>query len=257
MGIERVDDVIHIEEVDPYIILIKMQDKKNKNTFSEEMLVGLRRAFEMIKSNLRYKVVVLTGYDNYFSCGGTKQALLDIQEGKATFLAPDGESNIYSLPLQCDIPVIAAMQGHAIGGGLALGLFADFIIMSRESIYSASFMKYGFTPGFGATCIFPEKLGIYLAEELLLGAKTYHGVELQERGIASPVIPRKDILDYSLDLAKSIAEKPRNSLVVLKNHLVEELRKKLPQYIDKEIIMHEQTFHQAEVKEKINSLYSN
>ena len=52
------------------------------------------------------------------------------------------------------------MQGHGIGGGFVVGLFADFVILSRESVYSTNFMKYKFTPGMGATYIVPKKIGI-------------------------------------------------------------------------------------------------
>lgn len=64
-----------------------------------------------------------------------------------------------------------------------MDLFADFVILSKESIYTTNFMKYGFTPGMGATFILPQKLGISLAEEMLLAAKTYRGEELQKRAI--------------------------------------------------------------------------
>ncbi|PLC14255.1 hypothetical protein BV582_19390 [Bacillus paralicheniformis] len=59
-----------------------------------------------------------------FASGGTKEDLILIQEGKVNFDESPGEKNIYSLSLDCRIPVIAAMQGHAIGGGLAFGMFA-------------------------------------------------------------------------------------------------------------------------------------
>ena len=102
------------------------------------------------------------------------------------------------MPLDCKIPVIAAMQGHAIGGGFSLGLFADFVLLSRESIYTASFMKYGFTPGFGSTYIFPKKLGTVLGSEMLLTARKYRGEELKKRGASFEVYPRAEVLEIIL-----------------------------------------------------------
>lgn len=243
--------VVDLQEVESGIVQLTMQDRAHKNTFSDELITGLHQAFKTIQGNSNYKVVILTGYDSYFASGGTQEGLLAIHEGHTRFT----DANIYSLALECEIPVISAMQGHGIGGGFVMGLFADFIILSRESIYTTNFMKYGFTPGMGATYILPKKLGISLAEELLLNAGNYRGAELEKRGIPFPVLPRAEVLEYARELARQIAEKPRFSLITLKNHLVASIRDELPRVIEQEVVMHEKTFHQAEVKERITDLF--
>ena len=243
--------VVDLHEVEPGILQVTMQDRVNKNTFSQELILGLIQSFETIQADSNCKVVILTGYDTYFASGGTKEGLLGIFEGKVKFT----DTNIYSLALDCKVPVIAAMQGHGIGGGFAFGLFADFVILSRESVYTTNFMKYGFTPGMGSTFILSRKLGISLAEELLLTAANYRGAELEKRGIPFPVLPRKEVLDYAQQLARQVAEKPRLSLITLKDHLVAPLRAQLPKTIDQEVAMHEKTFHQPEVKDRITELF--
>jgi polyketide biosynthesis enoyl-CoA hydratase PksI len=248
------ESVVDLREIEPGIVQLTMQDRVNKNTLTKEIMIGLMEAFKTVKSNSSYKVVIMTGYDTYFCSGGTKDSLLAIQEAKAKFT---DATSLYSLALECEIPVIAAMQGHGIGGGFALGLFADFVILSREGLYTTNFMKYGFTPGMGATFILPKKLGISLAEELLLGAGNYRGAELEKRGIPFPVLPRAEVLNYALDFARQLAEKPRFSLITLKNHLVAPLREQLPKVIEQEVAMHEKTFHHPEVKERITKLFGN
>ncbi len=245
------ESVVDFQEVEEGIVLLRMEDRIHKNTFSEELTLGLKQSFEAIANDPRYKAVILTGYDSYFCSGGTQEGLLAIHKGEVQFT----DLNIYSLPLECKIPVIAAMQGHGIGGGFAFGLFSDFVILSRESVYTANFMKYGFTPGMGSTMILSEKLGISLAEELLFSANNYRGAELEKRGIPFPVFPRKDVVNHALELARQLAEKPRISLITLKDHLVASLREKLPAVIEKEIAMHEKTFHLPEVKERIMRLF--
>lgn len=245
-------DVVELQEIEPGIVKLTMQDRINKNAFSEELISCLIQAYESLQANSGYKVVIVTGYDSYFSSGGTQKVLLAINAGQARF----SDTNLYSLALNCRIPVISAMQGHGIGGGFVMGLFADFVILSRESVYTTNFMKYGFTPGMGATYILPKKLGFSLAEELLLNAATYRGAELEKRGIPFPVLPRAEVLDYALELARQIAEKPRLSLITLKDHLVASLRAELSKVIEQELAMHEKTFHQAEVKERIVTLYN-
>lgn len=248
--------VVSLEYIQDEIALIRMHDEENKNTFTQELISGIIECVEEAESNKNSKCVVMTGFGNYFATGGTKDDLLAIQEGRNSFLdAASGGKNVYSIPLTCKIPVIAAMNGHAIGGGLAMGLFSDFIFFARESVYTASFMKYGFTPGFGSTYIFPEKLGIVLGTEFLMTAKTYRGAELEKRGVPFEVYPRNQVLDKALELAELLAEKPRKSLELLKARLTEEMREKLPKAVEKELSMHDETFHLPEVKETILKLY--
>ncbi|HXH09317.1 MAG TPA: polyketide synthase [Alphaproteobacteria bacterium] len=242
---------VDVSEVEPAIVRVTMQDRAHKNMFTLELIMGLMGAFEAIAANTDYKVVILTGYENYFATGGTREGLLGLYEGKGRFT----DANFYSLPLDCPIPVIAAMQGHAIGGGFVLGLFADFVLLSRESVYCANFMKYGFTPGMGATYIVPKKLGLSLGEELLLNGENYRGADLEKRGVPFPVYTRTAVPGQALQLAQQIAEKPRLSLTTLKAHLVAPLREELPGIIAKEIAMHEKTFHQPEVKQRIMTLF--
>jgi len=255
------EQVVRLHEVEEGIVQVTMQDRVNKNTFSDALIRGLGDAFDAIRTERRYKAVILTGYDNYFASGGTQESLLFLSEGKGTFTDIAKTSGIagslYSLALNCPIPVISAMQGHAIGGGFVMGLFADFVVLSRESIYTANFMKYGFTPGMGATLVLPQKLGLALAEEMLLTAKTYYGEELQKRGIPFPVLPRSEVGGHVLELALTLAEKPRLSLITLKDHLVAEMRDKLPTIIEQELVMHKKTFSQSEVKERIKSRFGN
>lgn len=248
-------NAVDIQEIEPGIAVITMHDRVNKNTFSLELMGGLVESFEKVEENQKLKVVILTGYDSYFASGGTQDSLLAIQDNKLSFNDAVKGKSLYSLPLECKIPVISAMQGHGIGGGFALGMFADFIIFSRESVYTTNFMKYGFTPGMGATCVLPEKLGITLAEEMLLSANSYRGAELEKRGIPFRVLPREEVFPQALELARSIAEKPRLSLITLKDHLVKDLREKLPKVIEQELVMHDITFHQPEVKENILSKF--
>ncbi len=145
-----------------------MCDRESKNTFSETFVKGIMSLFSYVETDFRCKVVVLTGYENYFSCGGTKELLLAIQEGRVKFT----DIPIHSLPLICSIPVIAAMQGHGIGAGWSMGMFCDVPLLSEESTYLCPYMHYGFTPGAGSTLIFPARFGRHLGQEILFAAKT-------------------------------------------------------------------------------------
>lgn len=244
-------EAVTVHQVEAGIVQITMQDRSGKNTFSPALVEGLIAAFDTVAQDSSCKTVILTGYDSYFACGGTREGLFDLSEGKSKF----SDRDFYSLALHCQVPVIAAMQGHGVGGGFVLGLFADFPVLSRESVYTTNFMKYGFTPGMGSTFVLPAKLGLSLAEEMMITARTYRGEDLQRRGIPFPVLPRQEIGDYALELARSIADKPRVSLVTLKDHLVADLRAGLDAVIAQEEAMHERTFRQPEVKDRIRAYF--
>ncbi len=251
MTITDAASVVDMQDVAPGVVQVTMQDRVSKNSFSVALARGLRAAFASIDANPTYKVVILTGYDTYFASGGTQDGLLAIAEGRAKCT----DMNVHSLAVDCRIPVIAAMQGHGIGAGFVFGLSADFVVLGRESVYTANFMRYGFTPGIGATYLLPKKLGPVLGYEILMAARTYRGGELEKRGIGFPVVPRADVREYADELAREIAEKPRASLIMLKDHLVAEIREQLPAVIDQELAMHDVSFRQPEVKARIRALF--
>src|SRR5262249_50340964 len=175
-----------------------MEDREAKNMFSEALIEGVREAFAHIEKTPAYKVVILTGYDSYFASGGDKEGLLAIQQGKARFT----DFNVYQLPLDCKLPVIAAMQGHGIGAGWSRGMFADIALLGEESRYVSPYMDYGFTPGAGATLILAEKIGQDLARESLLTARYYAGSELKDRGLLLRILPRAEAYPAAMALAK-------------------------------------------------------
>jgi 4-carboxy-3-alkylbut-2-enoyl-[acp] decarboxylase len=246
-----ISSAVDVREMSPDVGLITMQDREHKNLFSPELVSGLMRAFKAVRASPNLRVVVLTGYGNYFCMGGTREALIRLHQGNGKFC----DTNLYCLPLECEIPVIAAMQGHGIGGGFVFGMFADMVILSQESIYAANFMKYGFTPGMGATHVLPMKLGLGLAEEMLISARSYRGEELARRGVPFAVLPRAEVLPRASELAADVAEIPRMSLVALKAHLTRGLRSRLPAVVEEEVTMHSATFHQPCVGDRIERLF--
>ncbi|HEX6101023.1 MAG TPA: SDR family NAD(P)-dependent oxidoreductase [Thermoanaerobaculia bacterium] len=230
------------------IAVVKLEDRQARNMFSNEFIEGVTEAFAHIDRTPAYKVVVLTGYDSYFAAGGTREALLAIQEGKASFTDVD----VFRMPLACRLPVIAAVQGHALGAGWAMGMFADFVLLSEESRYVSPYMNYGFTPGAGATAILADKIGDDLARESLFTAQFYAGSELKRRGLRLPILPRAEVVPAAMRLAGEIARVRRSRLIALKQQLTAGLREALEETYRRELEMHEKTFvGQSDTLEKI------
>lgn len=243
--------VVRLAYEEDVIARVTMEDREARNTFSLRLISGLVQAFDQIRSDGRAKAVIVQGYENYFCCGGTKEELVGIQEGKVQFT----DLAFHDLLLQCPVPVISAMHGHALGGGFVLGCYADFVILAEEMLYSTNFMKYGFTPGFGATYIIPRRFGDWLGNEMLFSARSYHGGDLRERGTAAKVVKKAEVLPTALQLARELADKPRTSLLELKQRLTATIRAELPGIVEREVAMHKITFAQPEVRHRIETLF--
>jgi enoyl-CoA hydratase/carnithine racemase/thioesterase domain-containing protein len=251
-GTLQTKSVVALEEITSEIVQVTMQDRANKNTFSMDLIVGLIQAFQHIRASTIYKVVILTGYERYFASGGNQDGLQALQEGKVKMT----DINLHSLLLDCEIPVIAALQGHAIGGGWCFGLCSDFVVMSQESTYTCNHMRYGFTPGDGATLIFPLKFGSVLAQEILFTGKAYRGADLKAKGAPIPIVPGKEVLSYAYQLARDLTEVPRPALILLKAHITEALKAQLPTVLEKEWLMQEKTFvNNTAVMQKIQATF--
>ena len=224
------------------VAVVTMHDRDAKNMFSAALVAGLREAFDRIdagtQETARCKAVVLTGYDSFFATGGTRETLLAIQQGQAQFT----DEKIFQRPMDCRLPVIAAIQGHGIGGGWSFGMFADLVLLAEESRYLSPYMGYGFTPGAGSTLMFPARIGLDLARETLMGAQEVSGLELKARGLLLPVLPRRDVLPQALALAARLARQPRGRLQAWKALWSQPLRAARDDTYQRELAMHERTF---------------
>jgi polyketide biosynthesis enoyl-CoA hydratase PksI len=245
------NEVIKLRWLDGVIAFVTMEDRVSKNRSSEEFMSGIDAAFRAVAANPQTRVVVITGYENYFCCGGTKAELLLVASCQAKFT----DFAFYDQLLRCEIPVVAAIQGHAIGGGLVFGAYADVIVMAEECLYSTNFMQYGITPGIGATWVIPRKFGNTLGWEMLLTAKNYFGRELRERGAPVRIVAKAEVVELALSLAREIADKPLVSLRELKRSFYESVRDEQTTAVQKELRMQANVFAHSEVIERIQSLY--
>ncbi|AUH52219.1 hypothetical protein CXB49_16060 [Chromobacterium sp. ATCC 53434] len=241
------DSVVQLSYPAAGVAQVSMRDHDERNMFSHALIEGLDRAFADIGACRDVKVVVVSGLDQYFCCGGTRSELLSLIEGEKTF----DIGQFYRALLDCPLPTIAAMAGHAVGGGFVFGMYADIAILAEESVYSANFMRYGFTPGVGSTCLLPRRLGEALASEMLLSANGFTGRELSLRGAPFKVVKRAKVLEEALALAVDLAAKPQASLRMLKATLTRELREALPAAIARELDMHDVTFKLPEVRAQV------
>jgi polyketide biosynthesis enoyl-CoA hydratase PksI len=234
----------NLETPEDGIALLTLCDPASKNALSREMVQELEARFQEVAGNPGFRVMVLGGSPEIFCSGASREVLEEILAGS---IAPS-ELLLPRTLLDVPVPVIAAMAGHALGGGLALGLYADIILIARESRYGANFMDYGFTPGMGVTRLLTDFAGPNLAQEMLLTGRSFRGAHFEGRGNANYILPGESVLAKALEVAALCAEKPRRSLIALKTELSARKRESFEAARSREILMHQLTFDQPEVR---------
>ncbi|NDV85374.1 SDR family NAD(P)-dependent oxidoreductase [Aurantimonas aggregata] len=230
--------VVELTLFDDGVVLLRMTERAGRNMFTPALMDGLEKAFATIPRLPEAKMVVLTGHETYFACGGTAEGLRDLQSGDSHFT----DRQIYALPLACDLPVIGAMQGHGIGAGWALGMYCDTAFLATEAIYHSNYLWYGFTPGAGVTLVLPHRLGDDLGREVLFTAREYRGREIGARTRGVAVLPASEVLTAALDRAHAWARLPRDELLAKKARAARPLRAALGRALEQELAMHAETF---------------
>jgi polyketide biosynthesis enoyl-CoA hydratase PksI len=226
---------------------IEMADAKGNNAMTSAWVEAFAEAVHMAVKWPELKVVLLVGTPEVFSSGANMEMLSAIVSGAVL----PTEIVLPKLVLDIPVPVVAAMEGHAIGGGLAIGLCADIIVLARESRYGASFMNMGFTPGMGTTRLLEHVLSPAIVAELLFTGEPKKGSFFEGKSGINAVLPRDDVREHATRIAERIAEKPRLSLELLKRTLSLPRRQAFEATHTLESLMHRVTFAAPDVLERI------
>jgi polyketide biosynthesis enoyl-CoA hydratase PksI len=229
---------------------VTMADPSSGNALSEAMVHALTTTFEAIDHDREVRVVVLDGDGETFSSGAPRALL---QRLAAREVRP-ADIRLPRLLLDCAVPVIAALAGHATGGGFALGLAADLIVLAEDARYGFTFMNLGFTPGMGTTRLCEHALSPAIAHELLYTGELRRGRDFAGAGV-NHVRPRAEVLPTALDLAARIAEKPRLAVETLKRTLSLPRRQAFEAALTAEALMHQITFGAADAARRIQDDY--
>ncbi|MFI2710528.1 polyketide synthase [Micromonospora sp. NPDC018662] len=233
------------------VAVVTMADRRGRNTFGPALCTGLVGAVTRAAADERTRVLLVQGLPELFCAGGSQRELVRFAQGDGSF----DEDDFFRVFAHCPLPVVAAVQGHAIGGGLVLALYADVAVFSERSVYAANFMRYGFTPGMGATHLVPLRLGAELGAEMLYTARDYRGGELRDRRAPVRVVPHAQVPGVADEVARGMAAAPRASLELLKRELAAPLLAATDAAVAREAVMHRTSFRLPGVMERILSGY--
>jgi polyketide biosynthesis enoyl-CoA hydratase PksI len=231
-------------DTDGPVALVRMTD--GDNAMRPRLRVGLEQALAAAVADPNVRVVVALGLDTVFCSGAPRDVLVDGGQG-----LPLSEYGPFARAFAlCPLPVVAAMRAHAIGGGLAMGLYADVPVLSERSVYAANFLQYGVAPYIGVTHIVPRRLGSALGTEMILTARAYRGAELRARGAGVTVVAHTVVEEHAAAVAHRIAQAPRRSLELVKQQLAAAVLADTDLAMEREIEPHLQSRALAEVRER-------
>lgn len=173
------------------------------NYFDHQLIRSLADAFESLDKDPACRSLVLASEGKSFCAGA------DFSQRRGDELASGAASLIYKEAVRlfaCEKPVVAAIQGPAVGGGLGLALLADFRVVSPEGRFVANFVKLGIHPGFAVTYTLPRLIGIQRATLMLYTGRRIHGEEAVAWGLGDVLAPSDRVRDVARELAAEIAE---------------------------------------------------
>ncbi len=176
------------------------------NFFDFNLIHNLADAFEALDQTPECRALMLCSEGKSF-CAGANFANRDAQSGEAP--ARPGENPLYIEGVRlfrCKKPVVAAVQGAAIGGGFGLALVADFRVATADSRFAANFVKLGIHPGFGLTHTLPRLIGVQKASLMFYTGRRIDCKEALAWGLCDQLVEPDDLRNSALALAKEIAE---------------------------------------------------
>lgn len=202
-------------QLDGHVGLLTLNRPEARNSLNPELIVGLAETWERVKEDPVVRVVVLTGADGSTFCSGfdlgtTIPLITGSREPQNQFeeaIAADKELLRRATLVGHDIgkPIVAAVNGHAIAGGMELLLTCDLRVVAQGVKLGLSEVALGLIPGMGGTALLRRHLPGALAMEMLLCAKPIISDDLANSGLFNRLVPVSEILPTALEIAQTIA----------------------------------------------------
>ena len=213
-------------ERDGHVAVVEMR-RPPHNFFDVPLIAALADALESLEADPDCRAVVLCAQGSSFCAG----ADFSRREAAPERASPRAVNPVYHEALRMFAtgkPIVAAIQGPAVGGGLGLALVADFRIACPEARFSANFNRLGFHPGFGLSVTLPRLVGEQKAALLFYTGRRIDGAEAAAIGLADELVPAERVRPRAIELATEIATSSplavQSTRATLRAGLVERIR---------------------------------
>lgn len=196
-----------ILEKEDYLAILYINRPKALNALNAETLYEMEEAIKDIKADSNIKVVIVTGVgDKSFVAGADITFMLPLSPHEGRFFSDVGERVMRQFELM-EKPVIAAINGFALGGGCELAMACDIRLAAENAVFAQPEVGLGVIPGFGGTQRLPRLVGEGRAKELTYTADVINVQEAYRIGLVNHVYPADQLMDEAKKMAKKIANK--------------------------------------------------
>lgn len=228
----------------------------------DEIVDALVDAVDDVNRDHSVRAVVLTGAGKAFSSGGNVKDMRDrtgMFAGSPAQLRQGYRHGIQRITQAmdgCEIPVVAAVNGPAVGAGCDLALMCDLRVASMEASFAESFVKVGLIPGDGGSWFLPRIVGPARAAEMAFTGDPVDAATALEWGIVSRVVPPVDLLATAFDLVRRIAANPPHVLRMTKQLMRQGRQGSLADHLDLAATMQALAHHTSDHAEAIEAMLS-
>lgn len=190
------------------IAILTINRPEKMNALSNQLTSELKMVLETIENDESLRVLLITGAgDKAFVAGADINELVS-RDAKLGLKVSKERQDLFFRIENLAIPVIAAVNGYALGGGLELALACSIRICSDRARFGAPEVKLGIIPGDGGTQRLPRLIGLGRAMEMILSGDLIDANEAYRIGLANKVVPHEDLMKKTLELAGKIASRP-------------------------------------------------
>lgn len=204
---------ISFERRDNGVLLITLDRPDKLNAADETTHADFARVWLDVDADQETRVAVITGAGRAFSAGGD-MAMLERQTKNyemTTRMLREAGDVVYNM-IRCEKPIISAINGAAVGAGLAMAIMADISIIAEEARLTDGHLRIGVAAGDHAAIIWPLLCGMAKAKYYLLTAEFIDGREAERIGLVSRAVPREQLMDTALEVATKLATGPQVAL---------------------------------------------
>lgn len=244
-------DCIRVERNGHVMVVTIDHPDSELNVVDARLHHELCRLMRDLRDERRARCVVLTGEGNAFSAGGDMSWFPALRSVDALAdLRRDARSMIWDF-LDAQVPVICALNGHALGLGASIALLSDVIVASREARIGDPHVRVGLVAGDGGTVIWPLAVGPALAKEALLTGEPLTATRAAELGLINHVVAPDDVMPTALDLAHRIAANPPLAVQLTKVAVNRQVKAAMAASFDEAVALESQTFLSADHAEAV------
>jgi enoyl-CoA hydratase/carnithine racemase len=185
--------------------VLTLNRPEQRNAMSPELLDAFSEQIEVAQNDADIRCLVLTGRGRCFSAGADLRSSFQRSDlGKPSREASYAMYEPFLRVLDVQVPVIAALNGHTVGGGFGLALLADIRVANRDSKYGANFARLGIHSGLGISYVLPRLVGPAHAAELLFTGSLIDGNEALRIGLVSHAVDAENVLPTAFRIAGAI-----------------------------------------------------